>query len=146
VPTFQTIQAVAEDEFPEVRTELRYLASCSCSGKGHDPLQLKRGRKEVASHAHLRLVAELHRSRDKERHGDPRSGCQGRGAPAELRGRFERLYWTVGPYDLVAIIEAPDEESATAFLLEVGSWGNVRTTTLRAYDREEMSGILQRFG
>jgi uncharacterized protein with GYD domain len=61
-------------------------------------------------------------------------------------GRFERLYWTVGPYDLVAIIEVPDEESATAFLLEVGSWGNIRTTTLRAYDREEMSGILQRFG
>jgi uncharacterized protein with GYD domain len=59
-------------------------------------------------------------------------------------GRFERLYWTVGPYDLVAIIEAPDDESATAFLLEVGSWGNVRTTTLRAYDREQMSSIVER--
>jgi uncharacterized protein with GYD domain len=58
--------------------------------------------------------------------------------------RFERLYWTVGPYDIVAISEAPDDESATAFLLELGSLGNVRTTTLRAYDREEMSSILER--
>ena len=61
-------------------------------------------------------------------------------------GRFERLYWTVGPYDIVAILEAPDDESATAFLLELGSLGNVRTTTLRAYDRDQMSGILQRLG
>ena len=55
-----------------------------------------------------------------------------------------QTYWTVGPYDVVYILEAPDEESATAFLLDVGSRGVVRTTTLRAYDREEMSGIIQR--
>jgi uncharacterized protein with GYD domain len=59
---------------------------------------------------------------------------------------LERIYWTVGPYDIVAIIEAPDDESVTALLLELGSWGNVRTTTLRAYDRDQMSGILQRLG
>ena len=63
---------------------------------------------------------------------------------AQKHGGSLQLYWTVGPYDLVGIIEAPDDESATAFLLEAGSWGNVRTTTLRAYDREEMSGILER--
>ena len=61
-------------------------------------------------------------------------------------GRIEQLYWTVGPYDIVAIIEAPDDESATSALLEMGSWGNVRTTTLRAYDREEMRGIIERLG
>jgi uncharacterized protein with GYD domain len=55
-------------------------------------------------------------------------------------------YWTVGPYDLVGIGEAPDDEGASAFALELGSVGNVRTTTMRAYDREEMSGITQRLG
>ncbi len=60
--------------------------------------------------------------------------------------RFQQLYWTVGPYDTVSIIEAPDDEAATAFLLEVGSTGNVRTTTLRAYDREEMREIIERLG
>jgi uncharacterized protein with GYD domain len=61
-------------------------------------------------------------------------------------GGLVQTYWTVGPYDLVAIVEAPDDESATAFLLEVGSIGTVRTTTLRAYNREEMSGIIERLG
>src|SRR5215216_3304620 len=61
-------------------------------------------------------------------------------------GRLVQTYWTVGPYDLVAIVEAPDDESATAFLLEQGTIGTVRTTTLRAYDREEMSAILERLG
>jgi uncharacterized protein with GYD domain len=59
---------------------------------------------------------------------------------------IEQVYWTVGPYDIVAIVEAPDDESATAVMLELGTGGNLRTTTLRAYDREEMSGILQRLG
>ena len=61
-------------------------------------------------------------------------------------GRLVQSYWTVGPYDLVAIGEAPDDESASAFALELSSVGNVRTTTMRAYDREEMSGIVQRLG
>ena len=58
----------------------------------------------------------------------------------------ERIYWTVGPYDMVFIAQAPDEESITAYLLEIGSAGNLRTTTLRAYDREEMNQILERLG
>ena len=65
---------------------------------------------------------------------------------AQQHGGNLQLYWTVGSYDLVGILEAPDDESATAFLLQVGTRGHVRTTTLRAYDREEMSGILQRLG
>jgi uncharacterized protein with GYD domain len=59
---------------------------------------------------------------------------------------LEEIYWTVGSYDLVAIAEAPDEESITAFVLELASAGNLRTTTLRAYNRDEMSGILERLG
>ncbi len=68
-------------------------------------------------------------------------------ALAEKHGaRIEQVYWTVGPYDLVCVIEASDDESATAMLLELGAQGNLRTTTLRAYDREEMSGIIDRLG
>jgi uncharacterized protein with GYD domain len=68
-------------------------------------------------------------------------------ALAEKHGAtIEQVYWTVGPYDLVTIVEAPDDESVTTMLLELATGGNLRTTTLRAYDREEMSGILQRLG
>ena len=68
-------------------------------------------------------------------------------ALAEKYGsRIEEVYWTVGPYDLVTILESPDDETITAMLLELGSAGNLRTTTLRAYGREEMSNILGRLG
>jgi uncharacterized protein with GYD domain len=56
------------------------------------------------------------------------------------------IYWTLGPYDLVAVVEAPDDESATAALLKLGSLGNVRTTTLRAYSRSEFEGIAAKAG
>ena len=67
------------------------------------------------------------------------------GETAEKHGlTLEQAYWTVGPYDMVTIFEAPGDEALSAHLLEIGSLGNVRTTTLRAYNEEEMSGILQR--
>jgi uncharacterized protein with GYD domain len=47
---------------------------------------------------------------------------------------------------MVCVFESPDDEAISAHLLEIGSLGNVRTTTLRAYDEEEMSGILRRLG
>jgi uncharacterized protein with GYD domain len=68
------------------------------------------------------------------------------GQLAQKHGGSLQVYWTVGAYDIVAIFEAPDDESATAFLLETGSGGAVRTTTLRAYDRDQMSSILGRLG
>jgi uncharacterized protein with GYD domain len=69
------------------------------------------------------------------------------GEIAEKHGlKLEQAYWTVGAYDMVTVFEAPDDEALSAHLLEIGSLGNVRTTTLRAYDEEEMSGILGRLG
>jgi uncharacterized protein with GYD domain len=59
-------------------------------------------------------------------------------------GRFHGIYWTQGTYDLVSIIEFPDEETGMAFLLGVGMQGNVRTETLRAFSAEEMQRILQK--
>lgn len=58
--------------------------------------------------------------------------------------RLQQTYWTVGPYDMLSIAEAPDDEAVSAYLLEICSTGNIRTTTLRAYNREEMSQILGR--
>jgi uncharacterized protein with GYD domain len=59
---------------------------------------------------------------------------------------LEHIYWTVGAHDLVGVVEAPDVESLSAFLLEVASAGNIRTTTMRAFDRDEMSAIIGRIG
>ena len=63
-----------------------------------------------------------------------------------LGGRMKDLYWTLGPHDVVAIAEAPDDETATAFALATGAQGSIRSTTLRAFDREEVKGILAKVG
>ena len=59
-----------------------------------------------------------------------------------LGANIKELFWTLGPYDVVAVVEAPDDETATRFLLAVGSQGNVRTLTMRAFGRDEMTRIL----
>ena len=61
-------------------------------------------------------------------------------------GRVREALYTVGEYDLVTVTEFPDDETATATLLQVGSLGNVRTKTMRAFDADEMSGIISRTG
>jgi len=57
---------------------------------------------------------------------------------------FTDTYWTVGQYDLVGIAEAPDDESLAAALLKVGAAGNLRTTTMRAFDADTMRNIIAR--
>ena len=59
-----------------------------------------------------------------------------------LGGTIKEVLWTLGPYDLVALADAPDDETATAFALAIGSQGNARTLTMRAFNRDEMSRIL----
>ncbi|TDC62470.1 GYD domain-containing protein [Streptomyces hainanensis] len=63
-------------------------------------------------------------------------------AVRRLGAELLSIYWTVGPYDLVAVIEAPDDATAGAALLRLGGVGNVRSTTLRAFDREEMERVI----
>jgi uncharacterized protein with GYD domain len=57
---------------------------------------------------------------------------------------LKEIYWTQGPYDLVCVMEAPDDESIAAAMLGVSALGNSRTTTLRAFNREEFEAIRAR--
>jgi uncharacterized protein with GYD domain len=61
-------------------------------------------------------------------------------------GKVHQLLWTVGEYDLVSVVEFTDEESGVATLLQVGALGNIRTTTMRAFNAQEMDGIIARTG
>jgi uncharacterized protein with GYD domain len=66
-------------------------------------------------------------------------------ADFERRGitRFDVL-WTQGRYDIVAIADAPDDQTLTAALLALATRGTVRTETLRAFNESEMEQILQK--
>jgi uncharacterized protein with GYD domain len=61
-------------------------------------------------------------------------------------GSVKGIYWTLGEYDIVAIVEAPDSETLTAMLLQTGAVGNVRTTTLEAFDRDALDRIVAKAG
>ncbi len=50
-------------------------------------------------------------------------------------------YLTMGRYDLVCIIEAPDDETVARLLLQLGSQGNVQTETLKAFSEDQFRKI-----
>lgn len=73
-----------------------------------------------------------------ERAGMFKADVEGRG------GKVLAFMWTHGRWDGFVLTEAPDEQTATASLLRVGSLGNVRTETLRAFNEEEMKQIIEK--
>lgn len=61
----------------------------------------------------------------------------------KMKVRVRHIYWTMGDYDVVLIVEAPDDETLSRLLLTLGRLGNVKTKTLRAYSGSEMDRILK---
>ncbi len=69
-----------------------------------------------------------------------------RGSFENLGITFKDIYWTLGSHDLVAVLDAPDGETLAAALLMLSSQGNLRTTTLRAFSRDEMRSVIAKTG
>jgi uncharacterized protein with GYD domain len=70
---------------------------------------------------------------------------RGDAAMAEARKlgmKITEEFWTMGAYDVVVMFDAPNDETMSAFMLKIGSLGNVKSQTLRAFRREEMENIL----
>lgn len=65
-------------------------------------------------------------------------------AVAKAGGRLVTVLYTQGEYDLVAIYEWPDDETANAFFLTLAATGNVTSQTSRAYTPDEMERILSK--
>ena len=59
-------------------------------------------------------------------------------------GKLEIFCTVMGEYDYVAVGECPSDEIAANFLLLLGSLGNVRTTTLKAFTKEEFAEMLKK--
>ncbi|HEY5827931.1 MAG: GYD domain-containing protein [Hyphomicrobiaceae bacterium] len=56
------------------------------------------------------------------------------------------IYWTLGRYDIVATVDAPDDTVITALGLTLAQAGNIRTQTLRAFSSADMGAILGKVG
>jgi uncharacterized protein with GYD domain len=64
-------------------------------------------------------------------------------AVAEKAGaRVKQQYWTVGRYDGVLVLEAPDDATAVGLIAKVAKLGFIRTQTLRAFDSAEIGKVL----
>jgi len=64
-------------------------------------------------------------------------------AEAEKMGmKIVEEFWMMGAYDAVVVVDAPNDETISAFMLKIGSLGNVKSHAMRAFRREEMEGIL----
>jgi uncharacterized protein with GYD domain len=63
---------------------------------------------------------------------------------AEKIGSKFTVYWTFGKYDGIGILEAPNDEAAMEFGLRVGSLGDVRTTTLKTFTKEEIGRVISK--
>lgn len=70
----------------------------------------------------------------------------GRGILEAAGVKFRDIYWTLGSHDMVSIVEAPDDETLSAALLQSASLGNFRTTTMRAFSADEMRAVIDRAG
>jgi len=66
-------------------------------------------------------------------------------AVAERSGLQVRdVYWTLGPYDFVVVVESPSEEDLAVGLYGLAALGNTRTQTLCAFDREAITRIAEK--
>jgi uncharacterized protein with GYD domain len=64
---------------------------------------------------------------------------------SERRGfKIREVYWTQGQYDVVAIMDACDDETMMAGLLNIASAGYARSETLRAYTAHEMVHVIRK--
>ena len=63
-------------------------------------------------------------------------------AAANLGIKIKDIYWTMGAFDAVFFADAADDETMTAFAASMGSLGNIRTQTMRAFSAQEMNQIL----
>lgn len=61
----------------------------------------------------------------------------------EDAGGKMQLYSTMGQYDFVLIVDIPKDEDMAKILLYVGSMGNIRTITMKAWTEEEATQLLK---
>lgn len=65
-------------------------------------------------------------------------------AASNLGVKIKDIYWTMGAYDAVVTAEAQEDDAVMAFAASMGSLGNIRTQTLRAFSAAEMNKILEK--
>ena len=62
----------------------------------------------------------------------------------DVGAKLKAHYLVLGQYDMVHIIEAPDDETVARLSLQLGSLGNIRMETLRAFNENQYVDIISK--
>ena len=62
----------------------------------------------------------------------------------KMGGKMVGFYAVTGEYDYIAIGESPNDEVGMAFAIGLSALGNVRTTTIQAFTKEEFAGLVKK--
>lgn len=65
----------------------------------------------------------------------------GRKAFKKLGVEIKDIHLTMGRYDLIAVLEGPNDDAVARALLSLGSQGNIKTETLKAWKEDEYRKI-----
>lgn len=72
----------------------------------------------------------------------PERTARARKLARELGGELVQTYFTLGAYDLIGILDLPDDAAAAKYALSIGALGNARTTTLKAFTEAEFKEVV----
>ena len=72
----------------------------------------------------------------------PKRVASARGAVEKAGGKWLDWNFTMGEYDSVTTVEMPSDEAAVTLALAIGSLGNGRTITLKAFSESETTKII----
>src|SRR5258708_5940139 len=76
----------------------------------------------------------------------PKRRTAGKEAAAAMGIKWHQAYMVMGQYDVVLLYEAPDDDTATKFALNLGMSGNFSTQTMRAYTEAEADALIATLG
>jgi uncharacterized protein with GYD domain len=111
--------------------------------RGSDRLFALRGEKDLDMATYIALVSFTDQGVRHIRQTTERAKALSNAA-TNLGVKIKDIYWTMGAFDAVFIADAPDDETVAAFAVSMGSLGNIRTQTLRAFSAEEMNRVLEK--
>ena len=67
---------------------------------------------------------------------------QAKQAAQSMGGEIKQFYLTMGMYDMICVVESPDDETVAKLALTIGSAGAIRTTTLKAFSEDDYRKII----
>jgi uncharacterized protein with GYD domain len=129
----------ADIDAPDKGHERRFVVSAPSVGRRQHQRTQQSGKTTMATYV---VLARFTDQGVKNAKDSPKRAEAFRQMAETFGVTVKDIFWTQGRYDIVIVIEAPDELSATALNLSLSALGNIRTESLRAFSSADMLKIV----